>query len=265
MIPPQSQSSIAVSLDGVSWAVLNASPDIRDQIQRQPLLHPARARHTPISTVLVTNAEVDHIAGLLTLRESQPFDLMMTKSVSDLIEQNPIFRVLSSCVSRRTIEAEQSFPLLEGVEARLFEVDGKEPLFMEGMKRDGDNIDQTVGIEILAAGQRAYYIPGCRTITPDLKNRIAGADILFFDGTNFHDDDLIRLGVGSKTAKRMGHVSMAGPDGSLEALADLDAGQKVFIHINNTNPVWQSGPERDQVLQAGWEIAYDGMEVSLGL
>lgn len=260
---PQTQSSLAVSIDGKAWAVLNASPDIRLQIEQNRVLHPRTLRDSPIRSVLLTNGDIDHIAGLLILREKQAFDVFMTAALMDILDANPIFQALDpGFVARKTIALEQPFPLLPGLQARLFAVPGKVPLFLEnGEPELGVEGEQTVGVELIAEGVRVFYIPGCGFISDQLANRIAGADGLFFDGTVFTDDEMITSGTGVKTGRRMGHMPISGEGGSLEALRAIDGGKKVYIHINNTNPIWRRGPERDAVEAAGLEIGFDGMEI----
>ncbi len=262
---PQTQSSLAVSGDGENWALLNASPDIRQQLVNTPALHPRALRDSPIGTVLLTNGDIDHIAGLLTLREKQPFRLAMTAAIHEVLRENPVFRALDpDFVKREIVALDRFFTLTPGMEARLFSVPGKVPLFLEGENPDTAlEGEQTVGVEMHAAGRKAFYIPGCAVIRDDLKRRIDGADILYFDGTLFSDDEMIRSGTGVKTGRRMGHISISGPDGSLEALRGLAIRRKVYVHINNTNPVWRDGPERRYVEDNGFEIAFDGKEISL--
>lgn len=264
-IRPQTQSSIAVSGDGVNWAILNASPDIRDQVQRTPALHPQDLRGTPIASVLVTNGDIDHLVGLLTLRESQPFDLFVTDTVARIIAANPIFGVLRPNVRQRVILPEQAFELVPGVTARLFATPGKVPLYMERADEARETNDETcVGVELSSPTARACYVPACRDLNARLGARLDGASLILFDGTVYRDDELQRLGVSPKSGLRMGHVPIAGASGSLQRLAGLDATRKVYIHINNTNPIWQRGPERTEVLNAGCEIASDGMEIEIG-
>lgn len=264
-LTPQTQSSLAVTANGRDWALLNASPDIRSQIEANPALHPRALRDTPMASVLVTNGDIDHIAGLLILREKQPFRLFTTAAIGDILAANPVFEVLdTNCVERITIALDQPFTLVDGMEATLFAVPGKLPLFMEGENPDTAlEGEQTVGVELKASGRRIYYIPGCGRLTDRLAARIRGADLLFFDGTVFHDDEMARAGTGLKTGRRMGHMPMSGEGGSIEALKDLAIGRTIYVHINNTNPVWQHGPERRAAEQAGHEIGHDGMEVQL--
>ncbi|MHA7970041.1 pyrroloquinoline quinone biosynthesis protein PqqB [Rhizobium sp. CAU 1783] len=264
-VRPQTQSSLAVSPDGENWVVLNASPDIRAQIERSACLHPRALRDSPIRGVVVTNGDVDHITGLLTLRESQRFSLFATEALMDTIGQNPVFQVLDPAyVQRETVALDVAFSPLPGLEIRLFAVPGKVPLYMEGTgAKLGQETDETVGVELMIDGRRAFYIPGCGSLPDTLAARIEGADLLFFDGTVFEDDEMVRAGVGHKTGRRMGHMPIAGAEGSLAALSGLSVGRKVYVHINNTNPIWQAGPERDQVEAQGFEVGHDGMEVSL--
>ena len=263
-----SQSSIAVTANGADYALLNASPDLRAQIIAIPALHPSRGeRHSPIKSVLVTNGDLDHIAGLLTLREKQPLRLLATAEIHEVIAANPVFGALDPAfVRRETIALDIPFDLAPDLRATLFPTPGKTPLFLEG---DGPvetavEGEQTVGVALEAGGETALYIPGCARVTAALRERIAKAQILLFDGTVYHDDEMIREGVGAKTGARMGHIAMAGPEGSLAALASLTGLRKIFVHINNTNPVLRPGSqEREAVLKAGWEIAFDGMEIAL--
>jgi pyrroloquinoline quinone biosynthesis protein B len=262
---PQTQSSLAVSLDGERWAILNASPDIRQQLLVSPQLHPKELRNTPVDSVVVTNGDIDHLAGLLTLRESQGFKLFTTSSVADIIDENPIFRVLKpTVVARMTVGLEKPFEPVAGLSATLFAVPGKVPLFMESNDvAVGIEDDRTIGVEITAGDVKAYYIPGCAAINEALVARLKGASIIFFDGTVFTDDEMITMGTGQKTGRRMGHVPISGAEGSLELLSQLDFSRKIYVHINNTNPIWRHGPEHDLVLKEGFEIGHDGMEVSL--
>ncbi|MBA8837986.1 pyrroloquinoline quinone biosynthesis protein PqqB [Ochrobactrum sp. RH2CCR150] len=264
-IAPQTQSSLAVTSDSENWALLNASPDIRQQLINTAALHPRALRDNPIKTVLLTNGDIDHIAGLLTLREKQSFRLVMTAAIRDILAANPIFTALDPAfVTREIVALNEPFMLVPGIEARLFPVPGKVPLFMEGENPDTTlEGEQTVGVELVTAKHRVYYIPGCAVVRDDLKTRISGADVLYFDGTLFTDDEMIKSGTGIKTGRRMGHISMSGGDGSLKALADVAVDRKIYVHINNTNPVWRDGPERKLVEHSGFEIAFDGKEIAL--
>ena len=226
---------------------------------------PAGALAGRYKTVLLTNGDIDHIAGLLTLREKQPFRLVMTAAIRDILAANPIFNALDPAfVTQEIVALNEPFMLVPGIEARLFSVPGKVPLFMESENPDTAlEGEQTVGVELITVRHRIYYIPGCALLRDDLKARISGAEILYFDGTLFTDDEMIKSGTGIKTGQRMGHMSISGNEGSLKALAKVAVRRKIYVHINNTNPVWRDGPERELVEDNGFEIAFDGKEISL--
>jgi pyrroloquinoline quinone biosynthesis protein B len=264
-IPSRTQSSIAVSADGLDWAIVNASPDIRAQLSANPALHPRGPRISPVIGVLVTNGDIDHIAGLLTLRERQPFTLFSTGAIGEVICENRIFDALAAdVVERRQMELGRPAEIAPGVTAELFAVPGKVPLFMEEGEIQTDiEGEQTVGVRFAAGGAQAFYIPGCARLTVALADRLTGAGLVLFDGTVWEDDELIRAGVGTKTGGRMGHMAMHGPGGSIEAFAGLGVDRKVYIHMNNTNPVLDpASPERMVAEAAGWTIGEDGMELT---
>jgi pyrroloquinoline quinone biosynthesis protein B len=271
----RSQASLAVSANAREWFLFNASPDLRLQIEATPVLHPREGlRSSPISGVVLTGGDVDAIAGLLHLRERHHFSVYAPSRVLAVLAANPIFNVLSpDCVRRielplgRRIElAGASGPSGLGVIA--FNVPAKVPLYLEAPGEDpvlGEEGD-AVGLEVVEmATERSFvFIPGCATMTGALRRRLAGSELVFFDGTLWRDDEMIRLGVGTKTGRRMGHMSMSGDDGTIAAFRDLDVRRRIFIHINNSNPVLlDDSPERRLAERAGWEIAYDGMEIRL--
>lgn len=265
-IPAQTQSSVAFSANGVDWAVLNASPDIRDQMARASVLHPTDLRVSPLNSVLLTNGDIDHVAGLLTLREQQSFTLFATGEIHQVIADNPIFAALNpKFVTRNTIALNQRFDLAPGLSAQLFAVPGKVPLYLEGAEVQTDlQGEQTVGVHLQAADKDVFYIPGCSTMTADLRARLQGAEMVMFDGTLWVDDEMVTAGLSQKTGKRMGHMSMSGRDGSIAAFGDIDVAQKIFVHMNNTNPVLRPGSAQKQEAEAaGWTIAQDGMELEI--
>ena len=264
VIAPMSQSSVAVSANGTDWVVLNASPDIRDQLMRSGL-HPASLRESPVRSVVITNGDVDHIAGLLVLREKSPFTLFATPAIFEVLDQ-PVFRVLDlDFVSRQDIALDQAFTPAPGLEITAFAVPGKVALFLEEGEPDTQLIgEQTVGLEIRASGKRCLYIPGCAALTPEIITRTDGADLLLFDGTVWANDDMARSGTGQKTGARMGHMAMSGANGTIEALRDIPMARRMFIHINNTNPVLRpDSPEAALLAASGWGLAADGMEIRL--
>ena len=259
----RTQSSLAATVDGDRWLHVNASPDLRQQIASTPELQPrGRSRGSPIGAVLLTNGDVDHVAGLLTLRERQPFALYATAATLAAIAANPVFGVLApDVVERRPISLDAGFEPLPGLAATLVAVPGKAPLWAEGAEPEiGASGETTVGVVLEAGGRRLAYIPGCARVSPALRERLRGVDALLFDGTVHRDDELIRTGVGTKTGWRMGHVAMAGEEGSIARLDGLGIGRRVFVHLNNTNPALVDGsPERRAVEAAGWTVAHDGM------
>jgi pyrroloquinoline quinone biosynthesis protein B len=273
----QTQASLAVSGDGEHWFLLNASPDLRAQILATPPLQPKRAgRHSPIAGVVLTNGDVDAVAGLLTLRESWPLSLYATRGVLGVLAANSVFNVLNpDTVARYPLAPGKSVGLATrdgraaGLRLEPFSVPGKVALYLEDGRieeRLAERSENTIGLMIEATGteKRLFYIPACAAVDDELAQRIAGAPLLFFDGTLWRDDEMIAAGLGAKTGRRMGHLSVSGPRGSMTALADLGIERKLFIHINNTNPILCAGsPERAAVLAAGWEVASDGLEITL--
>ncbi len=268
-IPDLTQSSVAVSAGGKEWVLLNASPDLRVQLQATEVLHPSGIRESPLRAVVVTNGDVDHVAGLLSLREKTAFGLFATSATLDVLAANPVFGVLDpELVTRHRIAMDEAFMPLPGLTVTAYTVPGKVPLYMEGEGfAEGPETrqlgEQTIGLRIESAAGVFHYVPGCADLPDWLCNRLTEADVLFFDGTVWVDDDMLRSGTGKKTGARMGHMAMSGPDGSLARLAYL-RGRRVYIHINNTNPVLMpESPERAQLAAAGWELAHDGMEIAL--
>jgi len=263
-VKPRTQASIAVSADGERWLLINASPDLRAQISATPVLHPkADRRDSPIAAVILTGAEIDQTTGLLTLRERQPFRLLATAATHGFVAGNPMFSALQpDLVPRLTIVPGECFAPLPGIEAELFSVPGKVPLYLEG-DHSKNEADVNVGVELRAGTARLVYVPGAAAVSAPIQDRLARADIVLFDGTLYRDDEMILTGTGEKTGRRMGHIPIDGPDGTLVTLAGL-SGRRLFIHINNTNPILIEGsPERAHVTAAGWEVAEDGMEIAL--
>lgn len=273
---PATQASVALSADGERWALLNASPDLRQQIEATPALQPKSGlRSSPIAAVVLTNGDVDAIAGLLHLREGTPFALYAHERVLAVLDRNPIFEVVDrAIVPRRALVPEAPVALatadgaLLGLTLLPFLAPGKLPLYLEA--EAGQGLDtaalagDTLGLEIAAGGRRLVYLANCARLTEPLLARVAGADALFLDGTLWRDDEMIRQGVGTKTGQRMGHISMCGHDGAIARLERVPVGRRIFIHINNTNPaLLADSPERAALERAGWEVAYDGMELSL--
>ena len=271
------QASIAVSADGAHWFLVNASPDLRQQLIATPQLHPksGQLRHSPIAGVILTNGEIDAVAGLLSMREGSPFSIYGHERVLAILKSNSIFNVLNEKnVKRQPIAVDQVFePALSdgspsGLEVLPFEVPGKGAWYLEGKAHPagGDGVGDTLGLRITdkASGKYFYFLAACARVTDDLKSRLAGAPLIFFDGTVWRDDELMVAGLGNKTGQGMGHISMSGDHGAIESLKGLDIGRKVFLHINNSNPALLHGSaERKAAEHAGWQIPADGTEITL--
>lgn len=269
----RTQSSLAVSPDGVRWVLLNASPDLRRQIEVTPELAPAAGqgpRSSPIAAVVLTNGDVDHVTGLLSLREGFTFGLYGSERVLAVLAANPIFNVLDgSRVRRRALPLDRSIEVAPGLLVEAFAVPGKIALYLEDESAGpsfGTQAGDTLGLKVSdPAGRRAFfYIPGCAAVDQALATRVQGAALVLFDGTLYTDDELIAQGLSAKTGKRMGHISMAGPDGSMAAFQTLNVKRRIYVHMNNSNPALrEDSPERAAVGRAGWEVAYDGLEIRL--
>ncbi|MEQ8659304.1 MAG: pyrroloquinoline quinone biosynthesis protein PqqB [Gammaproteobacteria bacterium] len=270
--PRRTQSSIAVSADGEDWILFNASPDLRQQINDNDILHPREGlRDSPIKAVVLTNADVDHVAGLLNLRESQPLVVYGTQRVLSVLAANPIFNVLNpEFVTRLPLALETPCVIARpdgtpsGITVTPFAVPGKVALWLEDAgagENFGTVAEDTIALEVADdSGARFFYMPACARMTDALAARIRRAALVFFDGTLWRDDEMIRDGVGVKTGARMGHMSVSGEEGTIAALAGLDIARKVFIHINTTNPILIADtPQRQVVEEAGWEVSFDGM------
>ncbi|VIO78731.1 pyrroloquinoline quinone biosynthesis protein PqqB [Bradyrhizobium ivorense] len=271
------QASIAFSGDGAHWFLVNASPDLRQQLIATAQLHPKAGalRHTPIAGVILTNGEIDAVAGLLSMREGSPFSIYAHERVLAILRANSVFNVLNEKnVKRQPIAVDQAFePALpdgtpSGLEVLPFEVPGKGAWYLEGTAHPAgrDGVGDTLGLRIAdkASGKYFYFLAACARVTDDLKARIKGAPLVFFDGTVWRDDELAAAGLGNKTGQSMGHIAMSGEHGAIQSLAGLDIGRKVFLHINNSNPaLLGTSAERKAAEQAGWQIPSDGTEIVL--
>jgi pyrroloquinoline quinone biosynthesis protein B len=271
------QASIAISADGDHWFLINASPDLRQQLIATPQLHPAtgKLRHSPIAGVILTNGEIDAVAGLLSMREGWPFTIYAHAKVLAILKTNSVFNVLNEKnVRRQPIEKDETFePTLpdgspSGIEILPFAVAGKSAWYLEGKAHPaGDSGGgDTLGLRISdkATGRFFYFLAACAGVSDELKSRLAGAPLVFFDGTVWRDDELVVAGLGTKTGQGMGHIAMSGDSGAIAALAGLDIDRKVFLHINNSNPaLLHDSAERKTAERAGWQIPADGTEFTL--
>ena len=263
-VRPRTQAGIAVSGGDGRWTLLNASPDLGQQIRATSALHPKQGlRGSPIDAVVLTGAEIDQITGLLSLREGTPFTLYATPSSHAAVAANAMFGALGA-MTRRAVSPGERFRLAGNIEASLFTVPGKLPLYLEGDAREiGTESAANVGIELQRDGARLVFVPSAAAVTPSMRERFARADVVLFDGTLFTDDEMLQTGTGQKTGSRMGHMPIDGEGGSLLALGGLSA-RRIFVHINNTNPIQIIGSaERRKVEAAGWQVAEDGMEIVL--
>lgn len=264
-VPQRSQPSIAVSADGERWSVINASPDIRDQLARFEGLYPREGtRDIPLDTVVVTNADLDHSMGLLVLRESLPHRIVTTAWVRDaILRNNAAWRLAEPAWG--TVKLDQPFALDRdgALEARLFPVPGKVPGYLSELETNSP--EATVGLRITdtRTGSRLCYAAGIQAYDSGTLAELGAADCRFIDGTFFTAEELLALRPGAADAHAMGHLPVSGPDGSLEIVSALP-GRSIYIHINNTNPmVAADSDEARAIRDRGVEIAWDGMELEL--
>ncbi|GAA3045829.1 pyrroloquinoline quinone biosynthesis protein PqqB [Pseudonocardia yunnanensis] len=264
--PPRTQSSVAVSAgDNERWFLINASPDVRAQIEAFPGLHPRDDRTTPVQAVLLTDAELDHTLGLLLLREARALRLHATPAVhKTLSDGSGILRTLERyCpVEWQTVIPGSDFALADGLSCRAFDVPTTK---RARFGAEGDH-GRVVGYRLTDehSGGTLVYLPGVQSLTPALRAEIEGCDCLLIDGTCWRDDELVRLGLAGKTSRKMGHLPIDGPDGSLEQLRSLGVGRTIFVHMNNTNPILlEDAPERRIVEDSGMQVAIDGLEVEV--
>jgi pyrroloquinoline quinone biosynthesis protein B len=261
----RTQSSVAVSADHRQWFLLNASPDIRIQIEAFPPLQPREGRATPLQAVLLTDAELDHTLGLLLLREAKALQVHATPAVHETLRDGT--GLLSTLgrycrVDWHPVTPGVDVPLGEGLSYRAFDV----PTTKRARFGSGTEQGRVVGYRLTDehSGRAAVYLPGVQRLTPGVREQLDGCACLLVDGTCWDDDEMIRLGLAARTAGDMGHLAIGGPDGSLEQLAGLPVERTIYIHINNTNPVLlEDSPQRRMVTDRGMEVAVDGLEVKV--
>jgi pyrroloquinoline quinone biosynthesis protein B len=264
-VPARTQPSIAVSADGDRWSVLNAAPDIRQQLAAFPGLHPRPGtRDLPLDTILLTSAELDHALGLLILREALSYRIVSTPWVRDVIlENNAAFRLLEPAWS--VMPLDRPFPLdgRGGLEARLFPVPGKVPGWARELAKPSPEMCAAVRLTSTATGTRLVYAPGVKSLDDATWAEVQAARCAFVDGTFFTRDELRAHRPGAPDAIAMGHLPITGAEGSLERLASHE-GRRFYIHMNNTNPVLdRASDELGRVERAGVEVAMDGAEFEL--
>jgi pyrroloquinoline quinone biosynthesis protein B len=261
----RTQSSVAVSADYQRWFLLNASPDIRAQIESFPALQPGGVRNSPLQAVLLTDSELDHTLGLLLLREAGDLEVHATAAVHEILcKGTSLLQTLGAYtrVEWRTVAAGIEVSLADSLSYRAFHV----PTNKRARFGTGEGEESVVGYRITDGhtGRALVYVPGAQELTASVRAHLESCTCLLIDGTCWQDDELIRLGIGGKTSREMGHLPISGADGSLKQLAPLPIERKIYIHINNTNPILlEDAPERRIVEECGLEVAADGLELEI--
>jgi pyrroloquinoline quinone biosynthesis protein B len=262
---PRTQSSATVSADYRRWFLLNASPDLRTQIDSFPALHPQQLRDSPLQAVLLTDAELDHTLGLLLLREAGRLEVHATTTVHEILcAGTALLHTLSAYahVKWRPVVPGREVALADGLSYRAFPV----PTTKRARFGIREGEESVVGYRITNGytGKALVYLPSAQQLTASVRAHLEGCTYLLFDGTCWQDDELIQLGIARKTAREMGHLPISGAGGSLEQLAPLPIERKIYIHINNTNPILlEDAPERRIVEEHGLEVAADGLELEV--
>ncbi len=264
-VRPATQVSVAATGDGEAWLLIGASPDLRQQLALTPALWPrTSARDSPVVAVVLLNADIDAIAGLLVLRERQPFTVYAPASLLKVLSENAVFNVLDAALVRRVeISPGNPFHVPGGITVTLLPMPGKIALYHEAPGTTQALPGPTFAARLEANDRSMIVAPACARITAEVLDQLRSADVVLFDATLFTENEMITAGLSEKSAARMGHVPISGRDGTLERLAGLP-NRRILLHINNTNPILLSdSPERKMVEAAGFEVAYDGMEVLL--
>ena len=266
---PRTQSSVAVSHDGQHWFLLNASPDVREQLTRLPSSGaPSGIRHVPIEAVVLTDAELDHSLGIVLLREARHFSLYATPAVRSVLDHDshilPVTRAFADVPwtaldPGSTVDLRHRDGKASGLSIEAFEVPAGPPRFAPEAAAG-----HIVGLMVRESpgGRACAFVPGCGDLTPDLLARLAPADVLLFDGTFWTDDEPSKAGIGTRTAREMDHLPITGDGGSLAQLRTLPCRHRVYTHINNTNPILlEHSPERAAVADAGITVGHDGLHI----
>ena len=278
----RTQAQIAISADGREWYLLGASPDLRAQIEATPELHPRVSAHgneirqSPIAGTILLNADIDHVLGLLLLRELQPLVVNTTNSIHRILtKDNSMFAMLQRMpgqVSWNEFKPGDLFSLLKpsgkdsGLRCRALPLDTHFPAYVSAPRRSQlSPLESSLGLIVESpSGKRLAYMPAVPGMNEPLLGQLESCDVIFFDGTFWSDDELIRMQASGQTAQQMGHMAVSGSEGSLAKLGQLQRKRRIYIHINNTNPMLnETGPEYRRVRDAGWEIAEDGWQFEL--
>jgi pyrroloquinoline quinone biosynthesis protein B len=269
----RTQTQVAITADGRSWFLLGASPDLRAQIESAPEMHPRDGvRQSPISGVVLANADLDHVLGLLLLRELQPLRIYASASVQRILNGNSMFRMLQRVPNQvvwTDLHAEKEFALCNprgedsGIRCRALSLSTHFPAYVGTNEITSlDPAESSLAFRVQSpSGSHMIYMPAVPHVDDALHTQLESADVLLFDGTFWSDDELIRVQGGGQTARQMGHVPV---EATLSKLAALRHPRKIFLHINNTNPMLdEASPQYRQVREAGWEIAEDGWQFDL--
>ncbi|WP_260739661.1 pyrroloquinoline quinone biosynthesis protein PqqB [Tunturiibacter lichenicola] len=271
-IRARSQSQLAVAAENDSWFLVNASPDLRDQLIGYPDLHPNSKNHlrdTPVAGVILTSADLDHVLGLLLMREFTPVRIYATRPVISILKKNSFFQMLDRLPGQSrwtTIEPGVSFHLGQNLICTPIALSGSLPAYVrEEDRADLDLTGATIGVLLEEVnGARIAYLPALSSVSPSLKELLCTCSAILIDGTFWSDDELQRIQPGTPLSRSMGHLPISGQDGSLSTLRDLNGPRKIYTHINNTNPILnEQSSERQQVDDAGWEVAWDGQEITI--
>jgi pyrroloquinoline quinone biosynthesis protein B len=270
----RTQTQVAISGDSASWFLLGASPDLRTQIEAASELHPREGlRQSPISGAVLLNADIDHVLGLLLMRELQPLHVYATKSIRRIVsEDNSMFAMLRRVPDQVTwtdFAPGKAFEVgckSSGIRCRAISLATHFPAYVSQQRQLGSKAyEASLGLIVESpSGKRLAYMPAVPEISGELLEEFDAADVLLFDGTFWTDDELIRIQGSAQTARQMGHVPVSSAEGSLAKLAQVKRPRKIYLHINNTNPMLnEAGPEFRQVRESGWEIAEDGWQFEL--
>jgi pyrroloquinoline quinone biosynthesis protein B len=271
ILQPRLQLQAAFSSEGENWFLINASPDLRFQIEANSELQPSALhgrRNTPIQGIILTGADLDQVLGLLLLREFQPLTVYATPLVRRALEANTFFRMLARVPHHLTwmeIRPGEAFTLDGKVTCTPIPLCGGLPFYARELDTDGLDADgpgqATLGLLLEADGCRLAYTPSVPEVTDTLRNIYDSCDVILVDGTFWSDAELNHTHSGTPLARAIGHVPMSGEDGTIALLAGITRPQKVFVHINNTNPVLDTrSTEYKSICAAGWRIGHDGWQ-----
>ncbi|ADV82899.1 pyrroloquinoline quinone biosynthesis protein PqqB [Terriglobus saanensis] len=264
------QLQSAISSDGENWFLLNASPDLRSQIEATPELQPVATkgqRNTPIRAIILTSADLDQVLGLLLLREFQPLLVYATSVVRQTLQANSFFRMLDRLPGQITwidIRPNESFPLADSqIVCTPIPLPGALPFYASTIPGAPEG-EASIGLLLECEGKRIAYTPSVPEVTDNLRHLYRSCEAIMMDATFWSDTELNRLQTGTPLARSIGHVPLGGEDGTLALLSNINVPTKVLIHINNSNPILDPlSAEHEETLRAGWQIGHDGWELTL--